>query len=63
MSPRLVWNGYGKAAVRLVKVVRDGTNHELHDLTVDVQIQGDFADAHVAGTNAAPARYFYEPLR
>ena len=53
MTPRLVWNGYGKAAVRLVKVVRDGTNHELHDLTVDVQIRGDFADAHVAGTNAA----------
>ena len=53
MSPRLAWNGYGKAAVRLVKVVRDGPDHELHDLTVDVQIQGDFADAHVAGSNAA----------
>ena len=52
MSPRLVWNGYGKAAVRLVKVVRDGADHELHDLTVDVQLQGDFADAHVEGINA-----------
>ena len=53
MSPRLVWNGYGKAGVRLVKVVRAGADHELHDLTVDVQIQGDFTDAHVEGTNAA----------
>ncbi len=53
MSPRLAWNGYGKAAVRLVKVVRDGPEHDLHDLTVDVQIQGDFTDAHVDGMNAA----------
>lgn len=53
MSPRLAWNGYGKAAVRLVKVVRDGAVPELHDLTVDVQIQGDFTDAHVDGLNAA----------
>jgi urate oxidase len=53
MSPRLAWNRYGKAAVRLVKVVRDGPDHVLHDLTVDVQIQGDFTDAHVTGSNAA----------
>ena len=53
MSPRLAWNGYGKAAVRLVKVVRDGPDHELHDLTVDVQIQGDFVAAHAEGLNAA----------
>ena len=53
MSPRLAWNGYGKAAVRLVKVVRDGPDHELHDLTVDVQIQGDFLAAHLEGLNDA----------
>jgi urate oxidase len=53
VSPRLIWNGYGKAAVHLVKVVRDGPDHGVHDLTVDVQIQGDFTDAHVEGSNAA----------
>lgn len=53
VSPRLAWNGYGKAAVRLVKVVRDGPDHELHDLTVDVQIQGDFLAAHLDGLNEA----------
>lgn len=53
MTPRLAWNGYGKAAVRLVKVVRDGPEHELHDLTVDVQIQGNFTEAHLEGSNAA----------
>jgi urate oxidase len=53
VSPRLAWNGYGKAAVRLVKVERDGPDHEVHDFTVDVQIQGDFIEAHLDGLNAA----------
>ena len=53
MSPRLLWNGYGKAAVRLVKVEREGPEHEVHDFTVDVQIQGDFLEAHLEGLNAA----------
>ncbi|HKP29781.1 MAG TPA: urate oxidase [Gemmatimonadales bacterium] len=53
MSPRLAWNGYGKAAVRLVKVERNGPDHEVHDFTVDVQIQGDFIEAHLDGLNAA----------
>ena len=41
MTPRLAWNGYGKAAVRLVKVDRGAARHELHDLTVEVQLQGE----------------------
>ena len=49
---RLSWNGYGKAEVRLVKVSRSETAHELADLTVDVQLQGDFEPAHTAGDNA-----------
>lgn len=51
MTPRLAWNGYGKAAVRLVKVDRRGARHELHDLTVEAQLQGDFAPAHQPGDN------------
>jgi urate oxidase len=52
MTPRVAWNGYGKAAVRLVKVDRGASRHELHDLTVEVQLQGDFGPAHTAGDNA-----------
>jgi urate oxidase len=51
MSPRLAWNGYGKAAVRLVKVDRSGPRDEIADLTVEVQLQGDFLSAHTAGDN------------
>jgi urate oxidase len=52
MTPRLAWNGYGKAEVRLVKVDRRGARHQLHDLTVDVQLQGEFGDTHTTGDNA-----------
>jgi urate oxidase len=53
MTPRLAWNGYGKAAVRLVKVDRGAARHELHDLTVEVQLQGDFGPTHTVGDNSA----------
>lgn len=53
MPAQLTWNGYGKAAVRLVKVDRRGARHELHDLTVEVQLQGEFEPVHSAGDNSA----------
>jgi len=52
MTPRLAWNGYGKAAVRLVKVDRGAAKHDLHDLTVEVQLQGEFGPAHTEGDNS-----------
>ena len=52
MPQRLAWNAYGKAAVRLVKVARGERSHALHDLTVAVQLQGEFGLAHTAGDNA-----------
>jgi urate oxidase len=36
-----------------VKVVRDGDRHSVHDLTVDVRLEGDFRAAHVDGDNSA----------
>ncbi len=45
-------NRYGKAAIRLVKVVRDGPRHTVRDLTVDIVLEGDFAAAHTEGDNA-----------
>jgi urate oxidase len=53
MHAELASDSYGKSAVRLVKVVREGARHELHDFTVDVRCEGDFAAAHVAGDNSA----------
>lgn len=51
MSPRLVWNGYGKADVRLFKVNREARQHEISDLTVSVQLQGEFEAAHTSRDN------------
>ncbi|HEX9892756.1 MAG TPA: urate oxidase [Gemmatimonadales bacterium] len=49
---RLAWNGYGKAEVRLVKVDRNEAAHLLTDLSVDVQLQGNFESVHTGGDNA-----------
>jgi urate oxidase len=45
-------NRYGKAEVRLVRVVRDGERRELRDLTVSIALAGDLADTHLTGDNA-----------
>ena len=45
-------NQYGKAEVRLVKVVRDTPRHEITDLTVTTQLRGDFTACHVDGDNS-----------
>ncbi len=44
-------NRYGKEAVRLVRVVRDGPRHEVRDLTVRVLLEGTFDEAFTAGDN------------
>jgi urate oxidase len=48
----LASNRYGKAAIRIVRVGRDTTPHRLHDLTVAVALEGDFAAAHTDGDNS-----------
>jgi urate oxidase len=44
-------NNYGKADVRLFKVFRDQTRHEVKDVWVDVAMIGDFTAAHTLGDN------------
>ena len=39
MSARLVKDAYGKAAIRLVKVVRNGAEHRIFDCTVEVRLE------------------------
>lgn len=45
-------NNYGKSRVRLVKVTKHPDRHDLIDLNVDIQLQGEFVDAHITGDNA-----------
>ena len=42
-------NRYGKAECRVVRIVRDTTRHEIHDLTVSTSLRGDFTAAHIDG--------------
>jgi len=47
----VTWNRYGKSRVRLVKVRRARSAHELVDLTIDVQLEGAFETVYVDGDN------------
>lgn len=52
MAFTLTHNAYGKAAVRLTKVVRDrGPVHELFEIDAAVELEGDFAAAYTDGDN------------
>ena len=51
MSVVLLENRYGKSRVRLLKVERRGSRHEMKDLNVDVQLSGDFSAAYLEGDN------------
>lgn len=52
MPAKLIGNGYGKSAVRLVTVRRGPDVHELKDVTVAVRLEGDFASAYTDGDNS-----------
>src|ERR1700730_19084698 len=52
MSSELVSNNYGKSGVRLLRVTRSGQQHELKDLCVDIQLEGDFDSVHRHGDNS-----------
>ena len=44
-------NAYGKSSIRLTKVMRGPKRHELLELSVDVLLEGDFADSYLTGDN------------
>lgn len=52
MSARLGENRYGESAIRVLRLTRRGDRHELRDLIVDVEFDGDFEDSHTRGENA-----------
>ena len=49
MSFELVGNNYGKSGIRLLRVIRPGQQHEIKDITVDIQFEGDFDAVHAQG--------------
>jgi urate oxidase len=46
-------NAYGKQAIRLVKVERGTTPHRIHDLTIGIVLEGDFAASYAEADNSA----------
>lgn len=44
-------NSYGKSDVRLTKVVRSGSRHELFEITANIRLEGDFSAAYCQGDN------------
>jgi urate oxidase len=52
MSFELHSNSYGKSAVRLLRVTRAGPQHEVKDISVDIQFEGDFDEVHTKGDNS-----------
>jgi urate oxidase len=51
MPVRLGHNSYGKCDIRLTKVVRRANRHDLTELSVDVELRGDFAETYLKGDN------------
>ena len=47
----LVEHRYGKSRVRLMRVMRHATHHDLHDWTVEVLLRGDFGEVFTEGDN------------
>ncbi len=49
---QLAAHRYGKSRVRLMRVTRHETHHDLDDWTVEVLLTGDFAEVFTTGDNA-----------
>jgi urate oxidase len=49
---RISEHRYGKSRVRVARVVRGKDRHELHEMTVAVQLEGDFESSYSAGDNS-----------
>lgn len=50
---KLSHHEYGKAAVRILKVVRDGARHSVKELEVSVMLQGQFGASYTKNDNSA----------
>jgi urate oxidase len=51
MSCHLIDASYGKSRVRLTKVTRHGDRYDIRELSVDIQLQGEFDASYLSGDN------------
>src|SRR6202046_10611 len=51
-TAKLSTNRYGKSRVRLMRVTRHESHHDLDEWTVQVLLTGDFETAHTVGDNS-----------
>jgi urate oxidase len=51
MGIQLTHSDYGTARVRLLRVTRRDSHHDVKDRTLSIRLEGDFAVAHSAGDN------------
>ena len=51
MSAIISSNNYGKSKVRVLKVNRDTYVHKIKEMTVNIQLEGDFETVHTKGDN------------
>ena len=49
---KLVAHRYGKARVRVLKILREGDVHRLKDIEAMVLLQGDFETSYTSGDNS-----------
>jgi len=49
---KLIDNSYGKSHVRLSKITRTNDRHDFKELTVDIQLQGQFEVSYTRGDNS-----------
>jgi urate oxidase len=52
MNIKLGTNAYGKNAIHLSKIIRHEDHHEIRQISVNVQLEGDFETAHTLGDNS-----------
>ncbi len=52
MNIKLGTNAYGKNAINLSKIIRHDDYHEIRQISVNIQLEGDFEMAHTLGDNS-----------
>jgi urate oxidase len=51
MPAFLAQHSYGKSRIRLTKVTRRPDRHDVRELTIEIQLEGDFAGSYTLGDN------------
>ena len=51
MPAHLARNSYGKSRIRLTKVTRHAGRHDVRELVVEIELEGDFAASYTCGDN------------